>query len=55
MDSSPQVLLHGQQGSLVGLAANPAYPHIYATLSASGRLLVWNALKRKVSTQAVGI
>jgi hypothetical protein len=50
VDGSPEVVLHGQQGSLVGLAANPAYPHLYASLSASGRLCVWNALKRKVST-----
>jgi len=44
----PQVLVQGQPGDLNGLAMNPAYPHVFATVSEADTLAVFSALTRKV-------
>jgi hypothetical protein len=38
----------GQPGDLNGLAMNPAYPHIFATISEADTVVVFSALTRKV-------
>ena len=48
MDDTPEVLVHGQPGDLNGLAMNPAYPHVFATVSEADTLVVFSALTRKV-------
>ena len=48
VDDTPEVLVHGQPGDLNGLAMNPAYPHVFATVSEADTLVVFSALTRKV-------
>ncbi|GAX81084.1 hypothetical protein CEUSTIGMA_g8518.t1 [Chlamydomonas eustigma] len=47
VDDTPEVLIQGQAGDLNGLAMNPAYPHVFATISEADTVAVFSALTRK--------
>ena len=48
VDGDPEILIHGQQADLYGLAMNPRYPHVYATVCESERVTIWSAVTHKV-------
>ncbi|GIL85815.1 hypothetical protein Vretimale_19546 [Volvox reticuliferus] len=47
VDKDPEVLVYGQQADIYGLAANPTFPHVYATCCDSDKVTVWSAVSRK--------
>lgn len=48
IDKDPEILIFGQQADLYGLAMNPAYPHVFATVCESGKTIVFNSVTHKV-------
>ncbi|KAG1660540.1 hypothetical protein FOA52_003891 [Chlamydomonas sp. UWO 241] len=44
---TPEVLVQGANGSLNGLAMNPAYPHVFATLSEADTVVVMSSATRR--------
>ncbi|KAK9816488.1 hypothetical protein WJX72_000919 [[Myrmecia] bisecta] len=48
VDNEPSILIWGHESSLLALATNPVYPHIYATISDSDKVVVWDANTRKI-------
>lgn len=42
------MLIYGQQADLYGLAMNPAYPHVFATVCESDKVIIFNAVTNKV-------
>ncbi len=51
VDETPEVLVQGAAGDLNGLAMNPAYPHVFATLSEADTIAVFSATTRKVCVE----
>lgn len=50
VDESPEVLLWGHDADLYQVAVNQRYPHIFATASDSDRVVIWDALNKKVTS-----
>jgi hypothetical protein len=53
VDADPRILIHGQQADLYGLAVNPRYTHVYATMCDSNVVTIWSAATHKVNTRVL--